>query len=523
MSKIVFKQSYKSRSKTSTPGLNVRHLNYIATRPGAIYNPGCGFGLWGQLPGDGAIRLQNDLEYSKRVVRDASKFHTLYRAIISVGKDDAQEKGLYDRARWEQLVNDHIGTIAKEMDIKTENLCWCASMHYAKNHPHVHILYWDNGTDPRPEGFAKEQFIQKTEHIRADFSREIHREELLEVQHDQRQQLKEMRTFIQAMCREANPEQALDLNRLYNGSNLDGLASHMYELVKDVPSSGSLRYAYLPPDYKAKVDALVTACLEVPDLAKELDRYDTFTQQISELYSNSDTAATENLAKAREKLYKELGNQVMDAIRELRLQIQLDQPFSPLEVQLLLQTAVNEVVPSLKSYQYLKELLPRERIPVKLMERQIPGYHEQLNNVVRDVLMDARIRLRLQTYALSMVLPENWEEPENSQHTVCGKKLSEDEYAEYEKIYRDTKSELRREITSLLRQDVGWLDETLHSNTALMLCGMMRLLSQSAYQRQASAAQAMQDRKLRSRDRSREARKDYHATQQAPGEWGNEF
>ena len=101
----------------------MRHLQYIATRPGTIFNKGCGFGLWGQLPGDDAIRIQSDLNLAKHVVREASADHTLYRAILSVGKEDAERFGLYHRERWEQLINDRIDVIAKEMDIKPQNFC----------------------------------------------------------------------------------------------------------------------------------------------------------------------------------------------------------------------------------------------------------------------------------------------------------------------------------------------------------------------------------------------------------------
>lgn len=41
---IVFKQRFNPVSGDKTPGLNVRHLQYIATRPGAVYNRGCAAG-----------------------------------------------------------------------------------------------------------------------------------------------------------------------------------------------------------------------------------------------------------------------------------------------------------------------------------------------------------------------------------------------------------------------------------------------------------------------------------------------
>lgn len=372
----------------------MRHLQYIATRPGAVFNKGCGFGLWGQLPGNDTIQIQNDLNLAKHVVRQASADHTLYRAILSVGKEDAERYGLYHRERWEQLINDRIGTIAKEMDIKPENFCWLASMHCARGHPHVHLLYWDNSNQPRPEGMAKHLFREKAEHIRAAFAGDLYREEIRKAQQDQRAQTKALRTALQAMCLEVNPEKALDLSRLCNSTWLGSAAQQMAELLRQLPATGSLNYQYLPPDYKVLVNQFIDTCLEQPELSKEARRYEELTRRISELYANGETAQAANLENAKKKLYKELGNEVMGAIRGIRAEINdsvLDQLFSRTP----LQETVSQILPTLDSYQELRSLLPPERIPLDRMEQQIPGYRQQLDQVVNEVLSDARVRQQL--------------------------------------------------------------------------------------------------------------------------------
>ena len=80
---ILFKQRYRSRNLPGTAALNVRHLEYIATRPGAVPNPGCGFSLWGRLPGVSAPEQINDLRLAREIVRTASGDHTLWRVILS--------------------------------------------------------------------------------------------------------------------------------------------------------------------------------------------------------------------------------------------------------------------------------------------------------------------------------------------------------------------------------------------------------------------------------------------------------
>ena len=82
-------------------GLNVAHLNYIATRPGTVYNPGCGFGLWGQLDPAKAPGNIQALEQAKNLVRqESNRGRILYPAIVSLGEPDAGELGYYARAKW---------------------------------------------------------------------------------------------------------------------------------------------------------------------------------------------------------------------------------------------------------------------------------------------------------------------------------------------------------------------------------------------------------------------------------------
>ena len=674
---VVFKQSYKARAAPSTPGLNVRHLQYIATRPGAVYNPGCGFGLWGRLPGDNSIRTQNDLERAKRIVRAASADHTLYRAIVSVGKNDAENKGLYDRGRWEQLVNNQIQVIAKNMNIKPEDLCWCASMHYANRHPHVHILYWDNSAEPRQEFISKEIFQQKTERIRAAFAGAIHREEIQELQREQEEQTKALRTAVQAMCREANPEKALDLPRLYRSDRLNGLAKHLAELIQQLPTKGSLRYAYLPPEYKEKVNALIDKCLKVPELEKELAAYVSDTAKVAQLYANGADSIEAAVEKAKKELYTQLGNEVMGVLRQLKTEIKATPPegrtealefleeivgeaapvlkayqellaeiplrgissrtgdyresvnrvievlFSDPRIRLRLQEyAVREagidlsakenaprkkagenqpgeksprilngkilsdrewedyrtqlrgikkelqdaltrdvlgnlrtglfqdetvreklrddvadivakVVPTLDTYQELKALLPPERVPVRSMEHQIKGYYTAMNAVVGTVLMDARARIRVQAYALELAginleqLPAAEREPsaqrQEPAHVLYGKELSDREWEDYQAAYREAKQEIRSAVTRLLRDDAGWTEESVQTGSAMLVCGMLRLLSQASHQQKSAAAlMARSNRMAMSKDRSREARRDAWATQESASEWGDD-
>lgn len=518
---VVFKQHYKPKADSSTPGLNVAHLQYIATRPGAVYNQGCGFGLWGQLPGDPHVRIQTDLEQAKQTVREASADHTLYRAIVSVTGKTASAYGLFKRGRWERLINDHINTVAKEMDIKPENFCWCASMHCEPDHPHVHILYWDNGDQPREEFIPEERFEPMAERIRAEFSGDIHREEIREQQQDQRQLLNALRSKLQVMCLDACPEKTLNISKLYKNTELDSIADRLFQLLKTLPAQGSLRYAYLPPAFREKVDELINACLKLPELAKELERYEEQTRKIGRLYSNGEETVEANVQKARGKLLKSCGNEVMQFLKDIRVEMDLAPPGNQTEAQKLVEEAVPKIVPTLESYEKLAELLPRNRIPRGKMQ-EIQGYKEQLDLVLNEAASDARLRIPLQRYALQEALKVPAGASTDRPHTVSGTVLTAPQWEKYKEIfYSESRKDLWRAVVGKLRDDVGWTEEEKQTAAVNMLCRIMRLLSQSASQRQAAAAQARLSR--RSRDRSREAQKDARTTQLSPGEWGNDY
>lgn len=519
-SAIVFKQSFKKRTDPAAPGLNVRHLNYIATRPGAVYNRGCGFGLWGRMPEDSSERVQTDLEKAKRIVRAASEDHELYRAIVSVGREDGEKYGLYDRTVWERLVRAHIPDIAKEMDIRPENMCWCASFHCAKGHPHVHLLYWDNSDQPRQAFIPKPVWDKKAERIRAAFSGDIHRDEIRQAQQAQREQRDALRQAVQALCREANPGKAVDLAKLSKSAALDDISHDLENLLRQLPAKGSLRYAYLPPEYKQLVDKLVDKAMELPELKQELKRYESAVRQVSQLYGNGAETSEAELEKAREKLRRELGNQVMNTVREMvdeRRWTGMEGIFSAESV---IRKAMKEVVPTLESYRKLVNMMPRERIPTGVMYEQIPGFREQRNRVVEDVLQDARIRLALQVCAVRRagIDLEALPDASGSGRQLFGKELTREQWQAYEECYQALCQILRDEITAQACQDVGWTEEAMRTGAAGLVMGMMRFISQMAAQQQAAAGRGGRDR-LRSRDKSKEQRKDERAKKQLSDSW----
>lgn len=285
MKGVVFKQRYKPVNVKSTPTLNRKHLVYIATRKGAIHNPGCAFGLWGRLPGMLDSENINSLTTAKRIITEASKSHTIYRAILSVDNDTAKEHGLYERGMWQTLVNRKISVIAEQMGIERMDFRWVASMHYVKGHPHVHIMYWDNSAKVRQEFVSKERFEIIAEKVRAAFGYEIYREEIQVLQQEKRGTVSQARLELQSLCKEANLAEALNLDHVSN-AKLDELQKSFLALASDLPRKGALKYAYLPGPYKEKLDAFLDEIMKITDFHRLENKYLKLTDDISALYGN---------------------------------------------------------------------------------------------------------------------------------------------------------------------------------------------------------------------------------------------
>ena len=330
---IVFTQSYKSKNLPSTRILNQKHLVYIATRPGVMRNPDCGFGLWGKLPGMTASKNINDLRTAYQAVGKASENHTLYRSIISVNKNTATEYGLYDRETWQKLINSKISVIQREMGVKPENFRYVASMHYKKRHPHVHILWWDNGPEPRQEFMGDERFKLAAERIRHTFANTLIFEKKLETAQAGRSEAgKAARLQLAAVLKEMNIAEALNLDRIHT-KELNTLGKGLAELARTLPATGRLKYKFLKPEYKDRLDAWLKDVLEIPEFARLEKTYMSLSEEVSKLYGN-DAALTEKFQQqAQKKLYTDLGNELLRYLKDVAAELRDKEP--PADVQRL--------------------------------------------------------------------------------------------------------------------------------------------------------------------------------------------
>src|SRR5699024_1763666 len=147
----------------------------------------------------------------------------------------------------------------------------------------------------------KPVFQRATERIRAGFSYQVYGEQIRQLQDSQKQMLKEIRQELCAICPEANPT-AAPPDKMWTSKEVKLLSLAIGNLARDTPKSGSLKYQYLPPAYKEKVNQVIHQALQLPEIQKLLDDYLSAADRVSHLYGNSKDTVQKNREKALEKV-----------------------------------------------------------------------------------------------------------------------------------------------------------------------------------------------------------------------------
>lgn len=499
---FVYKQSYKARNIPSTAVLNQKHLIYIATRPGVMCNPECGFGLWGKLPGMVSSQNINDLRLARKEIGAASADHTLYRAVLSVDKQTAQQYDLYNRETWQSLINTKISVIQREMRIKPDNFRWVASMHYKKRHPHVHIIFWDAGKEPRTEYIPKERFEEMSERIRTTFSRAVYyAEELKAAQGEQTDAAAAARLQLKALLKEANLTDALNLDHVKQ-CQLDDLGHRLAELARKLPATGRLKYKLLPEVYKAELNAYLGLVMKLPDFAKLEQKYTSLAEEVSRMYGNDAGQSEVFQEKAHVKLYTDLGNEVLKSLKEYAMQLEGQEPPQTIhELCRVTQFTAQQILRDNPGFRQLLSLLPKERTPTSelMKDRAIKKLVDQLT---QELAKDIRVRSKAEGYAKAASTDDKASAKERKDSA-------------YHTLYQA----MNAVIVNTMRKEMGYERQQNRDMAMMSLLRLFRSGSQS--KNQAQSQRDLQREKYR--NLSETAKRDLRKKRQQEGNWSMEF
>ena len=225
------------------------YVGYIAMRP-RVEKQGA-HGLFTQK--DSEINLA---EIAKTVAEHEG---AVWTTVMSLRREDAEKLG-YDNAKaWRDLLRGQSNKLAKAMGIPLADLRWYAAFHNEGSHPHIHLVSYSAGKEP----YMTEQGLQS---FKADFAREIFKQDNLHIYQEQTAYRDELRRTgrekMSAIVREIN-------NGAYDNETVK---IKLRNLVKELDNyTGRMVYGYMPKKAKNLIDGVVD------ELAKD--------ERIAELYN----------------------------------------------------------------------------------------------------------------------------------------------------------------------------------------------------------------------------------------------
>ncbi|WP_163859522.1 MobP3 family relaxase [Paenibacillus elgii] len=338
MSILIYKQRFFHPNHPKTAKSNYCHIGYIATRPGAVKNEGMNHGLFGKLrPGD--LQEFSSWQEVARLARDLSrKKKNMYRSVISFKRDTALELGLTNQKAWQQYIEQHISTIAAQNHIKGKNLCWVAAVHNEKEHPHLHVVFWDrqqdilkNYTHPEIPNHIRRQLIKDTFAYKIKqfcALRDQFKSGITEITDRMVSEFelyiknlnpKSFKVFYKRFMNEDEDSlHRLPKHHLFQQSHAAALAEKLVQLRANMPKTGRLAYQLLPPAVKSMLDELVQELMKTnPYLAQMVEDYVQVKVQIAMLYDTD----PERIANYREKYLteakKRIANRILGTVRTL--------------------------------------------------------------------------------------------------------------------------------------------------------------------------------------------------------------
>jgi hypothetical protein len=328
MSKLIYKQRCVSPNKWDTPINNRRHVEYIATRPGAMKDLNTCNALFGKLKDmdstEGVTNLKEFLNYIELKSKEKTCF---YRATISLREEDAIRLGYLNRDKWKEMITEHIYKISEKMNLPSSSMEWVAAVHMEKGHPHLHLVYWDTEQGVR-DFFVKPATAAE---IRKHLLKEVFSEDFSILFKDKNEAKQAMSQKTKSFLEEDHPELADVIRSVSSSHNLPPvmfskisdtkllkLAEELYLLKSRLSRKGALKYSYMPEDIKKDINRIVMTMLDSSkDLSGAFNSYIKVNSKIAGMYTNDIDSLGKAEEKAEAEAIKMMGNKLLSSIKKI--------------------------------------------------------------------------------------------------------------------------------------------------------------------------------------------------------------
>lgn len=264
------------------------YADYIATRPRAER-----IGKHGLFTDEG---IDVNLE---EVSRDLNQFNgTIWTAIISLRREDAQQLGFDTGKQWRDIIRKNKLALAEAFKIKPESFQWYSAFHDESYHPHIHMIIYDKSN----RGFLDKEGMERVKRI---FAHAVFQDEMFTLE----QSKSESRDALRTRSRDEIEE---IIARIHDGSNenvmLQAMILDLSRRLKE--HKGKKKYSYLKPPDKKLVDSIVDEISKIPAV-KEL--YDLWYEKQEALSSIYKTEMPPRLPLSANPTFKTIRNVVINA------------------------------------------------------------------------------------------------------------------------------------------------------------------------------------------------------------------
>ena len=279
---------HKPRDRLTT------YADYIATRPRAEK-----VGKHGLFTDEG---VEVNLE---QVSKNLNEFGgTIYTAIISLKREDAEKLGFDTGERWRTIIRANKDELARNFKIKPSSLIWYGAFHDEGHHPHVHLIIYDKEN----RAYLDDDGI---ENIKSAFAHSIFQDEMFNIQNEKTSRRDQLRL-------RGKDEIESIISRISAGQENNTILQAMFlDLAQRLKNhKGKKLYSYLKSTEKKLVDGIVDEIEKIPAV-REL--YDLWYEKQEELTSIYKTVMPERLPLSRNPEFKTIRNAVIKAASEFEI------------------------------------------------------------------------------------------------------------------------------------------------------------------------------------------------------------
>lgn len=292
------------------------YLKYMAHRPRS-------HGLFGN------IDTENFAEVSKKLNAVSNEKKAVYRCTISLSETDGKALGYNTSAKWQLYLQSIMPDIATAINVSPTNMTWVAAFHAEETHPHVHIMMWDNKDKVQNPFVNKKQrtacweicqnamFTDENEKLIKDITK-AERDQYYEKQNASRKEITEFFKDIFKDCKDVPGAITETMPGRLSAVEHRQLNSLYKSILETLPSGGSMKYTFMPPECKAYIDQVTEVFLKRPEIKREYDQYRKATEDIHKSLGKTkweiEQAVNRQLFAKKDGLYTRIGNTVLKGV-----------------------------------------------------------------------------------------------------------------------------------------------------------------------------------------------------------------